>query len=92
MAGRSALYANGRSYAVAGAATVDVPYPDALAIGRDQATRMTIIGATADRPVNIDNVLNWPPPTMYDTTLGAPIFLVPGSNPAAWVGVTGVTA
>jgi hypothetical protein len=27
---------------------------------------------------------------MYDTTLGAPIFLVPGSNPVRWVNITGI--
>jgi hypothetical protein len=26
---------------------------------------------------------------MYDTTLGAPIFLVAGSSPAKWVNITG---
>ncbi|HTV44851.1 MAG TPA: hypothetical protein VMF05_06010 [Stellaceae bacterium] len=87
--GRSALSANGRSYAVGGAATVDVPYVDAIAIGPDQATRMTVIGATPDRPGNIAGVQNWPPVAMYDTTVGAPIFLVPGSNPASWVDIGG---
>jgi len=32
------LYANGRSYSVSAGATVDVPFPDALAIQSDQAT------------------------------------------------------
>ena len=46
-------------------------------------------GATADRPANVPGRISWPPSEMYDTTLGAPIFLVPGSNPARWVNITG---
>jgi hypothetical protein len=83
-----ALVANGRSYPVAGA-TVDVPYADGAAIGPDQATFLMFVGATADRPVNIPGVANWPPLMMQDTTLGKPIFLVRGSNPASWTDITG---
>jgi hypothetical protein len=81
--GRSVLTANGRSYPVGGAATVDIPFPDADAVGPDQATRLMIVGATADRPTNTPGRLDWPPREIYDTTLGKPIFLVPGSNPAS---------
>jgi hypothetical protein len=77
--GRTALLANGRSYAVAGAATVDVPYADAQAIGPDHGNSAHVRRCT-DRPVNIEGVANWPPPMMYDTTLGSPIFLVRGSK------------
>jgi hypothetical protein len=87
-AGRSIIYANGRACQSTGA-TVDIPFPDADAIHPDQATRLMIVGATADRPVNILGRINWPPREMYDITLGRPIFLVPGSNPARWVDITG---
>ena len=88
-AGRSIIYAtSGRTYPTTGA-TVDIPFPDADAIHPDQATRLMIVGTTADRPVNIPGRINWPPREMYDTTLGRPIFLVPGSNVARWVEITG---
>jgi hypothetical protein len=48
-----------------------------------------VVGTTADRPVNVPGVINWPPCEMYDTTLGAPIFLVFGSNPPRWVNIAG---
>jgi hypothetical protein len=69
--------------------TVDVPFTDAETIHADQATRLMVIGTTADRPSNIPGRVNWPPREMYDTTLGAPIFLVSGSNPSRWVNITG---
>jgi hypothetical protein len=50
---------------------------------------LMILGYTADRPVNIPGTINWPPPVMFDRTLGGPIFLVPGSNPARWVNISG---
>jgi hypothetical protein len=87
--GRSIIYAaSGRADQSTGA-TVDSPVPDADAIHPDQATRLMIVGTTADRPVNIPGRINWPPREMYDTTLGRPIFLVHGSNPARWVDITG---
>jgi hypothetical protein len=36
--------------------------------------------------------VNFPPVAMYDSTLGKPIFLVPGSNQATWVDITGAAA
>jgi hypothetical protein len=85
------LYANGRTYSVTGGSFVDVPYNDALAI-QDQATRLMVTGATADRPANDGSRANWPPTAMFDTTLNAPIFLVPNSNPASWVKIDGTSA
>jgi hypothetical protein len=88
-AGRRVIYAaSGRTYPSTGA-TVDIPFPDADTICSDQATRLMIVGTTADRPVNNPDRLNWPPREMYDTTRGGPIFLVPGSNPAIWVNLNG---
>ena len=79
--GRGVIYgASGSTYRVTGT-TLDIPFPDADTIHSDQATRLMVVGATADRPGNVLGRLNWPPREMYDTTLGAPIFLVPGSNP-----------
>jgi hypothetical protein len=87
--GRKVIYgAGGRAYPSTGA-TVDIPFPDAEAIQSDQATRLMIIGTTADRPGNVPGRINWPPRQMFDTTLGAPIFLVPGSNPVRWVNIAG---
>jgi hypothetical protein len=86
---RSTLTANGRSYGATVGSTIDVPYSDALAIGPDQGTKLMIVGATADRPVNVPGQINWPPAIMYDTILGKPIFLVPGSNPASWIDISG---
>jgi hypothetical protein len=40
--GLAQLTANGRVYAVAGAATVDVPYVDGVMIGPDQGTRLMV--------------------------------------------------
>jgi hypothetical protein len=84
------LYANGRSYSVTGGATVDVPYPDALAIG-DQARALMVTGATADRPSNVaPGLAGLPlPDAMYDTTLAKPIFRVLNSNPTSWVDISG---
>jgi hypothetical protein len=49
-AGRKVIYAaSGRSYSSSGA-TVDIPFPDADTIQPDQATRLIIVGTTADRP------------------------------------------
>jgi hypothetical protein len=88
--GRKVIYgASGRAYPSTGA-TVDIPFPDAETIQSDQATRLMIIGTTADRPVNVPGRLNWPPQEMYDTTLGAPIFLVPSSTPVRWINITGI--
>ena len=87
--GRKVIYgASGRAYPSAGA-TVDIPFPNAEIIQSDQATRLMIVGTTADRPVNVPGRINWPPREMFDTTLGAPIFLVPGSNPVRWVNIAG---
>jgi hypothetical protein len=86
---RKVIYgASGRAYSTTGA-TVDIPFPDAETIQSDQATRLMIIGTTADRPVNVPGRINWPPREMYDITLAAPVFLVPGSNPVRWVNITG---
>ena len=88
-AGRKVIYAgSGRAYPITGA-TVDIPFPDADTIQSDQATRLMVLGTTADRPVNISGRINWPPREMFDTTLGGPIFLVTGSNPARWVNISG---
>ena len=51
--------------------------------------KLMVMGTTADRPVNVTGRVNWPPSAMYDTTLGGPIFLVPGSNPGKWVNISG---
>jgi hypothetical protein len=85
---RSNITANGRSYPATVGNTVDIPFPDADAVQSDQATRLMIVGATADRPVNAGRI-GWPPAEMYDTSLGKPIFLVPRSNPASWIDITG---
>jgi hypothetical protein len=45
-------------------------------------TRLMVFGASEDRPVGDPDRISWPPPGMYDTTLGEPIFLAPGSYPA----------
>jgi hypothetical protein len=84
----SAIYANGKAFPATVGSTIDIPYPDASAVQSDQATRLMIIGATADRPLNAGRI-GWPPTEMYDTSLGKPIFLVPGSNPASWVDISG---
>ena len=55
------LYANGRTYSVAAGGTVDVLYADGLAIQSDEAVKMMITGAPADRPVNF----SWPPRSAY---------------------------
>jgi hypothetical protein len=89
---RSTLWANGRSYSATVGSVIDVPYADAVAIGPDQGTRLMVTGATVDRPGNVPGMLAWPPSTMYDTTLSAPIFLVPNSNPARWVDISGAAA
>jgi hypothetical protein len=86
---RATLTANGRSYGATVGSTVDIGYSDALAIGPDQGTKLMIVCATADRPTNQPGQINWPPREMYDTTLGKPIFLVPGSSPASWVDISG---
>jgi hypothetical protein len=89
--GRPVLYANGRSYVVAsGVATV--PLPDADAIMRDQAVPLMYIGTTAERPTYDPARVSWPPKVMYDTTLSAPIFLVPNTNPVTWVTIAGAAA
>jgi hypothetical protein len=82
------IYANGRSYPATVGSMIEIAYPDADAVQADQATRLMIVGATSDRPVNAGRV-GWPPPEMYDTTLSKVIFLVPGSNPASWVDISG---
>jgi hypothetical protein len=67
-------------------------YPDPDPTGLHQVQRLTVIGATADRPVNNPDRIGWPPSAMYDTTLSKPIFLVARSNPARWVDITGAAA
>jgi hypothetical protein len=81
---------SGRSYTANSSGIVDIPIADAEAV--HVGTRLMFIGATADRPTNAAGRVNWPPKTMYDTTLGKPIFLVAGSNPASWVDITGAAA
>jgi|SRR5215469_18602798 len=89
--GQKVIYAgSGRVYLITGA-TIDIPFPDADTIQPDQATRLMIIGTTADRPINVPGRINWPPRQMYDTTISRQILLVPGSNPARWVDITGST-
>jgi hypothetical protein len=85
------LYANGRTYSVTAGSYVDVPYNDGLVIDSGQAQRLMITGATSDRPINVAGQVNWPPAMLFDTTLNKPIFLVPGSNPASWVDITGAS-
>jgi hypothetical protein len=88
-AGRTVIYASsGRAYRSTGA-TVDIPFPDAETIQPDQATKLMVIGTTADRPVNDPGRINWPPSMMYDSTRGNPIFLISGSSPARWVSISG---
>ena len=88
-AGRKFIYASsGRAYPITGP-TVDVPFPDAESIQPDQAIKLMAIGTTAERPVNVPGRINWPLSVMYDSTLGNPIFLVPGSYPARWVSISG---
>jgi hypothetical protein len=88
-AGRTVIYAaSGSTYRVTGT-TVDIPFPDADTIHSDQGTKLMVVGTTADRPANVPGRINWPPREMYDTTLGAPIFLVTGSYPARWVNIMG---
>jgi hypothetical protein len=88
---RATLTANGRSYGATVGSTIDIAYSDALAIGPDQGTKLMVVGATADRPVNNPGQISWPPATMYDLTLAKPIFLVPNSSPASWVDITGAS-
>ena len=66
----------GRKFIYASGATVDIPFPDAETIHSDQATRLMVIGTTAERPVNDPGRINWPPSVMYDSTLSSDIFLV----------------
>jgi hypothetical protein len=88
-AGRTVIYAaSGSTYRVTGT-TVDIPFPDADTIHPDQASKLMVVGTTADRPANVPGRINWPPREMFDTTLGGPIFLVLGSYPARWVNITG---
>jgi hypothetical protein len=68
----------------------DVPYPAELgAWAQGPVTALMWVGTTADRPLNNPNMVGWPPATMFDTTLGKPIFLVPNTNPAAWIDING---
>ena len=87
----SMIYANGRSYAATVGSTIDIAFPDAAAVQSDQETKLMIVGATTDRPTNAaPGLAGYPlPREMYDTTLNAPIFLVPWSNPASWVDISG---
>jgi hypothetical protein len=84
----SAIYANGKAFPATVGSTIDIAFPDADAVQSDQATRLMIVGATADRPVNAGRI-GWPPAEMFDLTLNKPIFLVLGSNPASWIDITG---
>jgi hypothetical protein len=87
---RSAIFANGRSYAVTAGTPLSIPYPDALAVGADQAQPLVWYGATADRPTLQSPGGIWPfPQSFYDTTLGEIIFSVPGSNPVSWINING---
>ena len=88
--GRAVIYgASGSAYRATGT-TLDIPFPDAETIHPDQATKLMVAATTADRPANFPGRINWPPREMYDTTLGGPIFMVPGSNPTRWVNITGL--
>jgi hypothetical protein len=96
---------SGRTYTANSAGIVDVPigdaeamhtyiprgYPDPDPSGLHRAQRLTVIGATSDRPGNQDGRAAWPPAVMYDTSLAKVIFLVPGSNPASWVDISGAS-
>jgi hypothetical protein len=48
----SMIYANGKAFPATVGSTIDIAFPDADAVQSDQATRLMIVGATADRPVN----------------------------------------
>ena len=92
-AGRTGVTANGRSYGVVGA-TIDLPVGEAQAIGSDQARILMAVGTTADRPTAVPgktNSMTEPgmPTEMFDLTLSAPIFRVPGSYPTSWIDVSG---
>jgi hypothetical protein len=93
--GRPSVVANGRVYS--GTTTVDIPYADAVAVQEDQAQRLMVVGATADRPSTAAGEV---PGTasvrvlgsggaMYDLTLGKPIFYTRGSNPPVYTDITG---
>jgi hypothetical protein len=86
---RPSLTANGRVYS-ASANIVDIPIADAAAANHDQgATRLAMVGATAERPTYVPAVLNGGlPREMFDLTLNKPIFLV-SSNPPTWTDITG---
>jgi hypothetical protein len=87
-AGRSGTHTSGRTYPTNANQIIDVPASDADGVHPDGAVRLGFVGTTADRPV-ADGRMNWPPKQMYDTTLGKPIFLVPGSVPARWIDING---
>jgi hypothetical protein len=88
--GHSTLYVNGRAYAVTAGTPLSIPFPDALAIGADQAQPLCWYGATTDRPTLQTPGGIWPfPRDFYDTTLGEIIFSVPGSNPVSWIDING---
>ena len=87
-AGVQTLYANGRTYPVAGTAYVDIPFNDGFAIGPDQAYRLMVVGTTADRQALTPNSL-LQPRHFYDLTLGKMVFYVPNMTPAQWVDITG---
>jgi hypothetical protein len=60
--GRTVIYTpSGRTYNVTGP-TVDIPFPDADAVATDHATRLMVVGATADRPVGGPDRIGWRPP------------------------------
>lgn len=90
---RARVTANGRPYGVANG-IVDVPAAtDGASIASDQAAVMMFVGATADRPLYNPAIIGGGAPRMmYDTTLSAPIFSVPGSNPVRWIGIDGSAA
>ncbi|HEY1258535.1 MAG TPA: hypothetical protein VGF34_04745 [Stellaceae bacterium] len=71
-------------------ATIDIPYPAELgAWAQGPVLALMWVCATADRPVNDPNRISWPPSPIYDLTLDRLIFLVPNSNPAKWIDITG---
>jgi hypothetical protein len=75
---------SGRTYTANASGICDVPYAEAEQV-HGQGARVTIVGATADRPKPDPNRLNWPQP-MLDSTLNKMIY---PSSGGGWVDATG---
>ena len=67
--------------------TLDIPYPaHDGAWAQGQPAPLMWVGATSERPPAAVPIAS-----MFDTTLGKPIFRV-GQNPGRWVDITGRSA